>query len=306
MCCLYGIMDIHHRIPGKQKAALLHSLATAAEERGTDASGYALNRSGRLAIYKAPIPGHCLRFRVPDDTAAVMGHARLTTQGNELLNRNNHPFRGKAGGTSFALAHNGILRNDYELQASLKLPKTRIETDSYVAVQLLEHQNALDFSSLKAMAEQVEGSFTFTVLDEADNLYFVKGDSPLCLYFIGDLGLYVYASTVEILFSGATCIGLSSESAEEVNIQAGEIVKLDRNGAISRTSFDTAKLAQNLWSFPQAYFLRESQPHSYLAELRDKAEWMGYPPEVVDYYRHRGYTPGEIEELLYCGETGKS
>ena len=49
------------------------------------------------------------------------------------------------------------------------------------------------------MAEQVEGSFTFTVLDERENLYFVKGDNPLCLYYYPRSRVYLYASTEAIL-----------------------------------------------------------------------------------------------------------
>ena len=43
------------------------------------------------------------------------------------------------------------------------LPLTSVETDSYVAVQLLEKNNALDFNSLKTMAEKVEGSFVDSI-----------------------------------------------------------------------------------------------------------------------------------------------
>lgn len=39
------------------------------------------------------------------------------------------------------------------------LPNTQIETDSYIAVQLLEQQGKLNFDSLKSMAESVQGSF---------------------------------------------------------------------------------------------------------------------------------------------------
>lgn len=49
-------------------------------------------------------------------------------------------FYGKVSGSSFALAHNGVLMNDGELQQKYRLPKTNIQTDSYVAVQLLEKQ----------------------------------------------------------------------------------------------------------------------------------------------------------------------
>ena len=73
----------------------------------------------------------------------VMGHVRMTTQGNAQSNYNNHPFPGNldghlpGGGPDFALAHNGVLNNDLLLRHQLHLPKTRIETDSYIAVQML-------------------------------------------------------------------------------------------------------------------------------------------------------------------------
>ena len=78
-----------------------------------------------------------------------------------------------------------------------------MQTDSYVAVQLIEQQRALTPDRLKHMAESVEGSFVFTVLDDRDTLTFVKGDTPLCL-----LHFYVYASTEEILRKVLTCTWL--------------------------------------------------------------------------------------------------
>ena len=69
-----------------------------------------------------------------------------------------HPFQGQIGNKKFALAHNGVLLNDRLLQRSKNLPKTHIGTDSYIAVQLLEKQNALNFNSLRKVAEQVQGT----------------------------------------------------------------------------------------------------------------------------------------------------
>ena len=99
-----------------------------------------------------------LRFNAPNGTKAVMGHTRMTTQGNEKFNYNNHPFYGHAD-VNFAFAHNGVLYNDKELKTEKHLPNTQIETDSYVAVQLLEQQGKLDFGSLKSMAESGAGQF---------------------------------------------------------------------------------------------------------------------------------------------------
>ena len=126
---------------------------------------------------------------IPSHTNYIMGHTRLSTQGSEHINRNNHPFHGAVKETSFALAHNGMLLNDHELKN--KLPVTKIETDSYVAVQLIERSGDLSFSSLKQMAEQLEGTFSFSVLDNQDNLYLIKGNNPLCFYHWPLRGLYL-------------------------------------------------------------------------------------------------------------------
>ena len=181
MCCLFGLIDYGHRLTGRQKGQLIRALAVESEARGTDAAGVAYNSGGKLHICKRPGPAHKLNLFVPEDAHVVMGHSRMTTQGRAKFNRNNHPFAGKVPGTKFALAHNGVLYNDMTLRRSRALPDTRIETDSYVAVQLIEQQRALTPASLKTMAEAVEGSFVFTVLDEEDSFWFVKWDNPLCL-----------------------------------------------------------------------------------------------------------------------------
>ena len=296
MCCLFGLLDPQQRMSGADKTRLLHALATAAEVRGTDAAGIAYHAGGKLVIRKSPVPGRRLKFQIPGTAIAVMGHARMTTQGNEKFNRNNHPFTGNTPAGPFALAHNGVLWNDKELRETLNLPATKIETDSYIAVQLIEQKKTLDFSSLKYMAEQVEGSFTFTVLDAEDSLYIVKGDSPLCLWrFPG--GVYVYASTGEILQAALSGFGVPMEGVEKIETGSGEIVKIDRTGELTRGSFDDTKLYQTVWARPNCCALR-----SRLDELKSAAAWMGYPPEMVDYFTRRGYVPQEIEELLYEGE----
>ncbi len=90
---------------------MIAALAAASEVRGIDATGIAYCMNGHLSVYKRPLPAHWMRFRIPEQAAAVMGHTRMTTQGSEYRNYNNHPFSGKAG-QPFALAHNGVLTND--------------------------------------------------------------------------------------------------------------------------------------------------------------------------------------------------
>lgn len=306
MCCLFGIMDTKGILSGKQKSRMLSILATECEARGTDATGIAYNGGGKLRIYKRPWPARFMRFRIPGNVRVVMGHTRLTTQGSEKQNYNNHPFEGHTKEGSFALAHNGVLHNDRSLKKCQKLPYTRIETDSYVAVQLIEQKKTLHLDSLKYMAETVEGSFNFTVLDEQDNLYIVKGDNPLCLAHFPKAGLYLYASTREILGKAMAKMHLPLEKPVEIEVNSGDILQIDKAGTITRSQFDDAKLYHRWYkdwvSWP--YFQPDRKKlsnaeKSYIEELKSVAGAFGYMPEMIDRLLREGFLPEEIEEFLY-------
>ena len=306
MCCLFGFVDYGHQLTRKARSRLLTVLSTACEERGTDATGIAYNVGGRQRVFKRPIPAHLMWYRVPVDATMVMGHTRMTTQGSALRNENNHPFRGRAGNTSFALAHNGILYNDRILRKEFKLPSSRIETDSYVAVQLLEQLGRMDFEGLRAMAEELEGSFTITALTERDELYFVKGNNPMCIYHYPDAQIYVYASTEEILKKAMLQVKLHLGKAEKINLSSGEILRIDAKGKISRSYFDDSRL-YSAYSFTWPRWedyekvKRPYADHSnYLEDLKSIAVFYGLYPEDIDALIEDGMDPMEIEELLYC------
>ena len=131
MCGLFGFSDPFHVLTQKQLRKLTAALAIASEERGTDASGIAYVQAHKLRIYKRPKAAHAVPWFVPAGTTVVMGHTRMATQGNPNYNPNNHPFPGVCGETRFALAHNGVLRNDEALKRKYHLPKSPVQTDSY-------------------------------------------------------------------------------------------------------------------------------------------------------------------------------
>ncbi len=97
MCSLFGWLDYQRIIPHKVFRKLTQALANAAEERGTDAAGISYVKDGKVIIYKRPKPAHKLHFNPPEGTKAIMGHTRMTTQGDGKHNYNNHPFPGTAG-----------------------------------------------------------------------------------------------------------------------------------------------------------------------------------------------------------------
>lgn len=307
MCCLFGFHDYAHKISRKHRHRLLTILSACCEERGTDATGISYNFEGKQYIYKRPLPAHLMWYRVPLGATTVMGHTRMTTQGSALKNENNHPFAGYAGNIRFALAHNGIIYNDSRIQKKMDLPKTKIETDSYVAVQLLERFDAVDFNGLQFMAEHLEGSFTITALTEKDELYFVKGNNPMCIYHYPDAGIYVYASTEDILKRAMLKALLPLGKAEKVSMVSGEILRIDINGKMNRSYFDDINIYSGFssdwhhWTNYDPVRRPYADDSNYLDDLKSIAVFYGLYPEDVDALIADGMDPMEIEELLYCG-----
>jgi len=295
MCCLFGLLDFNRVLSTHQKNRILSVLSQESEVRGTDATGIAYNFGGKMRIYKRPVPARRLHIRIPNGVNIIMGHTRLATQGDAKCNYNNHPFIGYYGNQAFALAHNGTLWNDGLLQKSL--PKTHIKTDSYVAVQLLEQNETPDFSSLKKMAETVEGSFTFTVLDADDNLFVVRGNNPFAI------GLYhgfaLYASTDSILKQAI--LRLKLETPDIIyEPKEGDILKIDSKGQITSGSFIPQTSYAHWWRDAPYYGQYEMYDDPFERDnLLEIGKAMGINPDEIQVLFRYGFTRSEMEELLY-------
>lgn len=310
MCCLFGLLDIKHNLSSKEKNRILSTLGIFCEARGVDATGYSYVSNRNLVIKKKAVPAHQMIFNIPSKAYVVMAHTRMTTQGNAQAKGgiNNHPFLGKLQRNhyQFALAHNGVLSNDKTLRNSEQLPPTNIETDSYIAVQLIEKQKALDFNSLKTMAEKVKGTFTFTVMDLQNNLFIVKGNNPLCLFWFPQKGFYIYASTRAILEAALDVLGFLDIHHEEIPITEGEIVRIDAAGRISRDRFqmsvttnryyDCYDYYEDLW---EGWEEVAEEPSGYRKFLMDYAAMLGIPQKELDHLYRAGVPDFELEECIY-------
>ena len=306
MCCLFGLLDYRHKLSLRDRQGIIRMLSIAAEDRGTDATGIAYFTHDRLYIQKAPRAAHRMRLRIASDAYCVMGHTRMTTQGDEKKNYNNHPFRGKAGKMPFALAHNGMLQNDKSLRGSYGLPATSIETDSYVAVQLIENDRIVDFGSLKHMAEALRGSFTITVLDAKNSLYFIRGNNPMCIYHFEDLGFYIYASTKAILEKVLALAHLNAEPHTEIQINSGEILRITANGICTLDTFDDSALwsfpIYSLYGWPEPNAQTDTKGKNCSDTLKLYSQISGYDCDTLAYLYAAGYSLLEIEQMIYDPE----
>lgn len=298
MCALFGVIDYGRSLSTKQKTKIITALAQTCEARGKDATGIAYNSGGRLNIYKRPLAARKMRFRLPGNAYTVMGHTRMATQGDERINANNHPFRGITVDSEFALAHNGVICNDRELRQTHNLPTPQIETDSYIAVQLIEQAGWFNFASIAAMAEKLYGTFTFTLLDNTDNLYVVKGNNPLCLYHWPKSKLYLYASTEALLTEALSKLPNFTEKPQKIYLDQGDILRIDPQGSRNVEYFDTANLTRAVtYSRPVGIYNR-----FYIDELKSISHAFGYTPEDIDELIHEGITSEEIEDYFYGGD----
>ncbi len=298
MCCLFGF---YHYGGGEidKLSGLTNLLAENATVRGTDAAGIACNDRGKLIIHKEAKAAYNIDFKHPESVVCVTGHTRHATQGDKKKNYNNHPFAGTCKNLKFALSHNGVLINDADLKKQYHLPKTKIATDSYIAVQLLEKKKQLNVDSVKFMAESISGSFAFSILDSSDTLWLIRGDSPLSLVHLPKYRLYVYASTDEILYKSLVDTKLFNEiktgSFEEIKVRPGDILRILPNGKVLTDTFSYTDYSDFHW---WDYSLKDD----YIEDLKSVAAYQGYSPEVVDTLLAEGFMPEEIEDYIYCME----
>ena len=221
-------------------------------------------------------------------------------------------FFGECKNTKFAFTHNGVISNDKALRVKFSLPKTKVATDSFIAVQLLESQKRLDFESIKYMAEQTEGSFSYSILDSDNNIWLVKGDSPLSIVHFPKLKIYVYASTEEILCKSLIDYAplfkeLKNGDFEKIDISEGEILKIRPDGMIERNEFVYSYyFGRDWWGYGSFSHISSGSTkcgytkNDYIEDLKSIATFQGYSPDDIDELIASGFTLEEIEDYIYC------
>lgn len=339
MCGLFGVYFYDKPVTNFRE--LVKKLAYASTVRGTDATGLAWVKDGKMNIVKDGKSAYLYNgySKIPEDVNVVLGHTRRTTKGDAKFNQNNHPFVGNAN-VKFAFAHNGVIDNDLELRKEFDLPDTNIVTDSYVCVQLLEKKGKLDFETVKWMAETVEGMFTFTILDCRNNLYIVKNDSPFILAHFKSLGMYAWASTEEILFKAL--VEFSDTRAKIVNAfrkgdiseveviepKPGQILRIDLSGNITWATFQPR---ERVTKNSRLYAIANANAYGGWGDLFGYYEWdwnkttkkqskkkkkkakitvtyeeevnTTYYEEVVEFAKNYGVTKEDIDDMLEYGYT---
>lgn len=245
MCGITGAISYnsksHYAIDEVVKELLIEATV-----RGHDATGYAYNHEGKLHINKEGVPANNPRmdYKMPYGVKIVTGHTRAGTKGSAMYNQNNHPFPGQTkDGNWFALCHNGIISSVEGVRKKHDLPEPEIQTDTYVAVQLLEQYEKITPEAIAEVCEELSGSFAFSILDSGNNLYLVRGDNPCVLIHLPNEGFIAYGSTYEIVFNGLCKTNRSKDwisdvvkgktTSEFLELKEGDILHIDSAGTVT-------------------------------------------------------------------------
>ncbi len=269
MCGIFGIVYYED---GKEinSSSLMEVLAKKSDHRGGDATGFAWNRKNKIKISKSPGDAKVFKYSSLYNAKCMMGHVRYATQGKAAKNENNHPFIGRTlEGMPFALAHNGILFNPL-------IEKSSIETDTYLAVQLLEKCDTIDFKSIAESCEKIEGSFLFTILDKT-GIYLAKNTSPCIVAHFPGLKLWIYASEKAIINNTIKEFeNFEGEKALYTEMGEGDIFHISTKGDLTKACFEPnytytkgSYCTSYAWDDSDEYFLEKIEEVIYSNQLEE-------------------------------------
>lgn len=192
MCGLVGMagsLKAQHR-------AVMKDLLFFDTLRGADSTGVlSVNRQRQYEIKKMTVPGYDFVVQpffdglIGHGDQLWLGHNRFKTMG-DVSRLNAHPFSvlNERGNLVLAGAHNGTLKNKYEIER--ELGGDRFGTDSEALINLIEREGCKD-----AIAK-AEGAWAITYWDGPDNtINFIRNkERPLFYSFNKDRDVIVWAS----------------------------------------------------------------------------------------------------------------
>ncbi len=230
MCGIVGVYGLKPSSSASSVQKLIDRLLVAAESRGKEAAGVAVETSTDLRIYKTAVratrmlkePAYRDLWRDirNGDTSiqAVVGHSRLVTNGSEACAANNQPvFR-----DGIAVIHNGIITNVDALWSRYSFLDRQSEVDTEILPALLSHllTQIDDIAEVvRRLYSEIEGTASFAAL-------FV--DRNYLLLATNNGSLYVAESRDEICAFASErtflerCVGQSQSGMIIRQIPAGQ------------------------------------------------------------------------------------
>jgi hypothetical protein len=242
MCGIFGVFSAGDGPEPARLHGALRQLARLSESRGKDASGLVFRNVAerQFLIVKGAVPLRDLleteevrrpleRLRAGHSDFAVMGHARLVTNGSQTESKNNQPLV-----TSGIIGiHNGIIVNDRELWSRHPelAPRCEIDTEVMLALVRAQLRDGWDLATAVARtANEIFGSFAVALLpDDMDRL--VLATNTGSLYYLSIEGRYLAFASEEYFLkklSRALAHAADQDRVRQVTPGTGVVLDLER------------------------------------------------------------------------------
>ena len=116
--------------------------------------------------------------------------------------------------------------------------------------------------------------------------------------------VYVYASTISILWKALVDTELFHDlkrgDYEDIEIQDGEILKISSKGKTQKTKFDFDEYGSYGYDWRKGF--EYSNTNEYVDDIKSVAQYYGYDSDEIDCLLNNGFTPEEVEEMLYADD----
>ena len=247
MCGIFGVQGL------PQAASVVHLGLYSLQHRGQESAGIvAIDNDGdahiarKMGLVSDGFDGGTISSL---DGSLAIGHTRYSTAGSSTI-ENAQPVLVRFRGGHIALAHNGNLTNATELRHELEEQGSIFSStmDSEVLVHRLAKSNAeTPEGKLAEALTEVVGAYSLLVIlgDTMLAARDPRGWRPLVIGRMPD-GAYVAASE--------TCALDIVGASVHCEVEAGEIVAIDRNGVRSIRPFQTTDTRRCVFEY--VYFSR--------------------------------------------------
>ena len=169
MCGIFGVVTNEKGLKSGQVKSLTRTLLKVSESRGKESAGITVLAGEEIRVFKLPKPAHVLKNSSQFNELfvgrpqAVIGHARLVTNGSLEDNQNNQPVI-KDGIVGI---HNGIVVNVDELWKKHPYLKRKYEVDTEVILSLVRYyyEKSGDLEgSIKKTFDEIEGAASIALV----------------------------------------------------------------------------------------------------------------------------------------------
>jgi len=261
MCGIFGLITSEKSNYSKKfYSETIRRLALLSKSRGKDSSGLAVynTNSQNIDLIKGDIPIDTLLKSAEVSEAfngskmnaggkTIFGHARLVTNGSQLVHHNNQPIVKN----DMVLVHNGIITNTERLWSETPTLERSYEIDSEIIPALLQKELDVSENIINACnnsLSQLEGTYSIALLFNNYRKFLLASNNG-SLYYITDNSTFLAFASEEYILKQTISIRyfksiFDGQQIEHLELGNGVLIDVEAIDITSLTTKQTLKLKE--------------------------------------------------------------